>query len=55
MNENKLPSFDQSMNPLLQALLQLGGSGSVEEIYAKTVELTGLPQPQQRFSKNPVW
>ncbi len=44
MSEIKLPSFDQLMNPLLQALRQLGGSGSVEEIYAKTVEITGLPE-----------
>ena len=31
------------MNPLLAALRQLGGSGSIEEIYTKTVESIGLP------------
>ncbi|MFH2001004.1 MAG: restriction endonuclease [Planctomycetota bacterium] len=35
----KLPTFDRLMNPLLQALRILGGSGSVEEIYNKVVEL----------------
>mgnify|MGYP000642084012 CR=1 FL=1 len=38
-----MPTFDELMNPLLQALRQLGGSGSIEEMYAKTVELLGLP------------
>lgn len=38
-----MPTFDELMNPLLQALRLLGGSGSIEEIYAKTVELVGLP------------
>ena len=35
----KLPTFDQLMNPLLRALQALGGSGSIEEIYDKVVEL----------------
>jgi restriction system protein len=41
--ESKVPTFDRLMNPLLQALRQLGGSGSIEEIYAKTVDLLDLP------------
>lgn len=44
MNDNTLPTFDELMNPLLQALRLLGGSGSIEEIYAKTVEVTGLSE-----------
>jgi restriction system protein len=32
------------MNPLLRALRALGGSGSVEEIYDKVVELEKLPE-----------
>lgn len=44
MNSTKLPTFDQLMNPLLGALRALGGSGSVDEIYAKTVEMTGLSE-----------
>jgi restriction system protein len=35
----KIPSFDELMLPLLNALKNLGGSGSVEEIYTKVVEL----------------
>lgn len=34
-----MPTFDKLMNPLLRALVALGGSGSVEEIYNKVVEL----------------
>jgi restriction system protein len=35
----KIPSFDDLMLPLLNALKSLGGSGSIEEIYTKVVEL----------------
>lgn len=59
MNEITLPTFDELMNPLLQALRLLGGSGSVEEIYAKTVEIVGLSEeilaqnftPQRKVAK----
>lgn len=44
MNETTLPTYDALMNPLLQALRMLGGSGSIEEIFAKTVEVTGLSE-----------
>lgn len=44
MSDKKIPSFDELMNPLLQALRLLGGSGSNEEIYSKTVELIALPE-----------
>jgi restriction system protein len=40
--ESKLPTFDRLMNPLLRALGSLGGSGSVEEIYDKVVEVEGF-------------
>ncbi len=39
-----LPTYDDLMTPLLEALRKLGGSGSIEEIYAKTVEITGFPE-----------
>lgn len=39
----KLPTFDRLMNPLLRALRALGGSGSVQEIYDKIVELEKMP------------
>lgn len=38
MDANKIPSYDNLMNPLLRALRSLGGSGSIEEIYDKVVE-----------------
>ncbi|MBV8773355.1 MAG: restriction endonuclease [Deltaproteobacteria bacterium] len=41
--ETKVPTYDELMNPLLRALRELGGSGSIEEVYAKTVELLALP------------
>jgi restriction system protein len=41
---SKLPTFDQLMNPLIRALQALGGSGSIEEIYDKVVELERLPE-----------
>lgn len=42
MAEVTIPTFDELMKPLLQALHGLGGSGSIEEIYAKTVEIIGV-------------
>jgi restriction system protein len=44
VNEITFPTFDDLMNPLLEALRLLGGSGSIEEIYAKTAEVTGLSE-----------
>jgi len=40
---NKLPTFDRLMVPLIRALQGLGGSGSIEEIYDKVVELERFP------------
>src|ERR1035438_4489913 len=34
----KVPTLDQLMNPLIAALRDLGGSGSIEEIYEKVIE-----------------
>jgi restriction system protein len=39
----QLPTFPQLLNPLLRALHALGGSGSVDEIYDKVVELEQIP------------
>jgi len=41
---NKLPTFDRLINPLLRALEALGGSGAVDEIYEKVIELEKLPE-----------
>jgi restriction system protein len=37
--KKEFPTFDRLMNPLFLALQALGGSGSIEEIYDKVVEL----------------
>lgn len=41
-----IPSYDAFMNPLLQALKALGGSGTIEEINTKVIELLGLSDEQ---------
>jgi restriction system protein len=43
----KIPTFDRLMNPLVQALQELGGSGSIEEIYDKVVQ-------QEKFSDDVI-
>ncbi len=40
----EMPTFDSLMNPLLKALMQLGGSGSIDEIYEKVAELEGIDE-----------
>lgn len=44
MMTNKFPTYDELMNPLLQALQALGGSGTIEEIYNKVVEIEGFDE-----------
>jgi restriction system protein len=39
-----VPKYQELMNPLLRALRSLGGSGSINEIYDKVVELERLPE-----------
>lgn len=41
---SQLPTYDRLMNPVLLAIRELGGSGSIEEIYDKVVELERLPE-----------
>jgi restriction system protein len=40
---HRVPKYQHLMNPLLQALRDLGGSGSIEEIYEKVAENLRLP------------
>jgi restriction system protein len=40
----KLPTYDRLMNPAINAIRALGGSGSVDEIYDKVVELERIPE-----------
>jgi len=41
---NKVPRYEQLMNPVIQALRELGGSGSVDEIYEKVAAMLKLPE-----------
>ena len=40
---NSLPTFDDLLIPIVKALIQLGGSGTIEEINSKVYEITELP------------
>lgn len=48
-----MPTFDSLMNPLLKALFELGGSGSVDEIYEKVLELEGISDEISSVPHNP--
>jgi len=48
-----VPTFDALMNPLVQALRGLGGSGTIEEINNKVAEIAGLTDPQLEVLHNP--
>lgn len=50
---NVMPTFDGLMNPLLEALRALGGSGSIDEIYEKVVELQEIPEEITSVPHNP--
>src|ERR1035438_5317490 len=39
----KIPRYDQLMNPVISALRELGGSGSIDEIYEKVIEMMKMP------------
>jgi restriction system protein len=49
----KLPTYDRLMNPVLHALQALGGSGSIEEIDNKVIELEKLPEELTSRPHNP--
>lgn len=48
----KVPTYDSLMNPMLRALHLLGGSGSIEEINNKVVEVAGITDEQLEVSHN---
>ena len=50
---NKMPTFDSLMNPLLSALLALGGSGSIDEIYEKVLEQEKIDERVSSIPHNP--
>lgn len=41
-----LPTFETLMNPIIQALKMLGGSGTIEEINNKATEIADLSDEQ---------
>ncbi|MBN2501729.1 MAG: restriction endonuclease [Anaerolineales bacterium] len=53
MNEVIMPTYDGMMNPLLRALKELGGSGTINEIDAKVVEIMGLSDEVTEVLHNP--
>lgn len=50
---NSIPTFDDLMNPLLKAINALGGSGSVDEIYEKVLELENIAEEISSIPHNP--
>jgi restriction system protein len=48
-----MPTYDNLMNPLLQALHDLGGSGSIEEIYAQVSDSLDLSEDIMSVIHNP--
>ncbi len=50
---NQMPTFDSLMNPLLDALSVLGGSGSIDEIYEKVLELEKIDEQISSVPHNP--
>jgi restriction system protein len=53
MQKNEVPKFHELMNPLLRALHDLGGSGSIDEIYEKVLENEGFPDHLLDIPHNP--
>ena len=49
----KMPTFDSMMNPLLKALNELGGSGTISEIDGKVIELLEIPEEIQNVPHDP--
>jgi len=49
----KIPTYDQLMGPLIRALQELGGSGSIEEIEDKVAELEKFPDDVLAQLHNP--
>lgn len=52
-NDRQIPKFKELMNPLLNALHELGGSGSIEEISQKVSEMSDLPEDILNIPHNP--
>ena len=53
MSDSNVPTFDSLMNPVLKALKELGGSGTIHEIDAKAAEIARLTDEQLEVLHNP--
>ncbi len=53
MNEISLPTYKTMMNPTLQALRNLGGSATIEELYNQVAEIMNLSDEQLEIIHNP--
>ena len=53
MTQIDLPTFDKLMNPTIQALKSLGGSGTIEEINNRAMELASLTDEQMEVLHTP--
>ena len=53
MPKVEIPTCDNFMNPVIQALKNLGGSGTIEEINNKASEIAGLSDEQLEVLHNP--
>ena len=51
--EIDLPTYETMMNPTLQALKDLGGSATIEELFSKVVEIMGLKDEQLEIIHDP--
>ncbi len=52
-NQILMPTKDSLMNPLITALFELGGSGSVDEIYEKVLQLENINEEISSIPHNP--
>jgi len=53
MTKIDIPTFDTLMNPLIQVLKNLGGSGTIEEIDSQVAEVVGLSDEQLEVLHDP--
>jgi restriction system protein len=53
MPDTQMITYDQLMQPLVKALHELGGSGSIDEIYEKVVEIEKLDEDMLAVLHNP--
>jgi restriction system protein len=53
MDKSAVPKYHQLFNPLLDALQELGGSGSIDEIYETVAERSDIPDEVAEIRHNP--